>query len=189
MSMDDYTERLLGPKRARLEALRGRREEQKRPLLRAWMTETCDTLEGEIEKMEWGARLRGEHEGAHLAALGAGEQGVLDAHGAHHGVVARACAPYVGAAAVVTEMLRAQGGKLLLKFAYLGLCSLLLRAGRLGLGFKIATLAFVCRKLGLQEFKALLEDRRRAMLIDELFERLKQIDKAHGGVLGECMQK
>ena len=47
------------------------------------------------------------------------------------------------------------------------------RALRLVLGFKIGALALKCRIFGLNEGNALLDDRRRAMLVDEFFKKIK----------------
>ncbi len=44
---------------------------------------------------------------------------------------------------------------------------------RCALGFKIAAAGFKCRILRLDEPKALLEDRRRSVLIDQFFEKIK----------------
>lgn len=47
------------------------------------------------------------------------------------------------------------------------------RAQRLILGFQIAATAFKCRILRLDEPDSLLEDRRRAVLVDNFFEKIK----------------
>ncbi|RZZ81958.1 hypothetical protein EAT51_07865 [Pseudoxanthomonas winnipegensis] len=49
---------------------------------------------------------------------------------------------------------------------------------RLRLGLKIAVQARQCRRLGIEEPKALREDRRRAAFVDQFFERSKRWRRA-----------
>jgi hypothetical protein len=46
---------------------------------------------------------------------------------------------------------------------------------RLALGFKIHVFAFKCFVLGFDEPKSLVEDRRRAVLVDEFFDKVKHL--------------
>lgn len=86
----------------------------------------------------------------------------------------------VWAAAVVTHHPLDQrlhsGFQLLMAYGYL----LQVVLQRYLLGFKVAAAALKCRIFGLDEPKALLEDRRRAMLVDQRLQRLKKLRDQRG---------
>jgi hypothetical protein len=89
-------------------------------------------------------------------------------------VKARAAAVIAGVTGVSSGLER---GNLLLKLFKVYSILFYFRLQRLFLGLKIGVLSFKCRLLGLDECKVLAEDCRRAMLVDEFFEKIKKRHK------------
>ena len=107
---------------------------------------------------------------AFCAAVIAAEKNAVDTEIAERLVGLGTVANQVGTAAGFAKHGLAGNG---LRRLRLALHLLKFRALRFVLGFKIGALALKCRVFGLNESDALLEDRRRAMFVDEFFKKIE----------------